>query len=386
MVAINESGLRFNPKSLRRVVIKVGSSSIILNDGMVRLGFLGKLVTTISKLLKRGTEVVLVSSGAIAMGYKRLGMDKRPVHMEDKQACASVGQSELMALYQSLFWTLGIHVGQVLLTRDDLEDRRRYINARETLSRLLELGVVPIVNENDSVSVDEIKFGDNDELSALVSGLIDADLLVLLTDVDGLYDDNPKANGGAHLISRIEPPVSRLLELAADGESSMGTGGMRSKLDAADHCSRYGIPCVIAKGRGSVLEAALSGEEVGTFVLPMDNHIGSRGRWIAKAAGAQGKLIMDAGATRAMTEGAGSLLPIGVTGVEGRFLRGAVVILADPHGNEVGRGVVRYGADDLRMIIGKPGEVIEDTLGFTFGDRIVHRNDFVLTLALGDQI
>jgi len=371
---------RFDPSSLHRIVIKVGSTSIVRPDGLVRLGFLGKLVTTVCQLHKQGANAIIVSSGAIAMGTIQLGRADRPVRIQEKQACASVGQTELMTLYQKLFSTLSMQTGQVLLTRDDLEDRRRYLNARETLLRLLELGIVPIVNENDSVSVDEIQFGDNDELSALVAGLIDADLLALLTDVDGLYDGDPQSDPNAKVIETVNQPIQELLDLAGNRGSAFGRGGMRSKLEAARLCRNFGIPCIVIRSNGSVLEQALRGEPVGTYFVPLSHKVDGRSRWLAKAAAVHGTLFLDEGATQAVTSGGKSLLPRGIAKIAGQFARGAVVILADERGKEIGRGVVHYGSADLERIIGKHGSEIESVLGFTFGDEVVHRDDIVLTM------
>jgi len=370
---------RFDPASLKRVVIKVGSSSIIQPDGMVRLGFLGKLATTIAQFHRRGVHIILVSSGAIALGRKRLGMDKRPVRIEDKQACAAAGQMELMSLYQNMLSILSLQTGQVLLARDDLEDRRRYLNARETLGRLMELGVVPIINENDSVSVDEIQFGDNDELSALVAGLIDADLLVLLTNVGGLYDDNPKTNPNAKLIEIIDRSPEEYFAYIDDKETALGKGGMRTKLGAAQICRGFGIPCVIARSKGSIVEKVLEGRPVGTYVEPLQCKVCSRNRWLAKAAAAAGGLSLDPGAVEALTKNGKSLLPRGIVKVEGSFKRGAVLALTDVKGVEIGRGITRYNSRDLQRIIGKFGNEIESILGYTFGDCVVRQDDIAFT-------
>ncbi|MDP8223021.1 MAG: glutamate 5-kinase [Candidatus Lernaella stagnicola] len=370
---------RFDPTALRRIVVKVGSSSIINEEGLVRLGFLGKLATTIGRWRRDGVETVLVSSGAIAMGSLRIGRDEPPVRIQDKQALASIGQSQLMGLYQRLLSTLGVPVGQVLLSRDDLEDRRRYLNARETLQRLLELGAVPIINENDSVAVDEIQFGDNDQLSALVAGLVGADLLVLLTNVDGLYDSDPRENPDAKVIERLDRSLEEMLEITNGKPSAFGKGGMRSKLEAAQLCHNYGIHCVIARGRGSVLQAVLAGRPTGTYVPPSERGLSGRERWLANAALVAGELVLDDGAVEAMTMGHHSLLPSGIVRLTGDFARGAVIKLVDQRGKEIGRGVVRYGRPALEKIIGKRGDEIEKTLGFTYGDRVIHRDNIVLT-------
>lgn len=365
---------RFDPASLGRIVIKVGSSSIIGEDGTVRLGFLGKVATTIGRLRQRGVEVVLVSSGAVAMGARRIGQPDQPVRIPDKQACAALGQTALMALYDQLFVTLSLFTAQVLLSRDDLEDRRRYLNAREALLRLLELGAVPVINENDSVAVDEIQFGDNDQLSALVAGLINADLLVLLTNVDGVYDDDPRENPDAKVIERIDKPLAELIDICNGKPGAFGKGGMRSKLEAARLCRQFGIHCVIARGRGSALTAVLEGKPVGTYIVPAARPVNARQRWLANAAPVAGTLQLDAGAVDAIRNQRSSLLPSGITALHGEFSRGAVVILTDPDNNEVARGVVRYNNTELQQILGRRGNEIEETLGYTYGDRVIHRD------------
>ena len=370
--------LRFDPAKLRRVVFKVGTSSILKETGLVRLGFLGKLVTTIGRLHADGVGVVLVTSGAIALGARQLGLEKRPVRLQDKQACAAAGQTELMSLYEKLFSTLGIHTGQVLLTRDALEDRRRYLYARETMLRLLEWGVVPVVNENDSVAVDEIQFGDNDELSGLVAALIDADLLVMLTDVEGLYDADPKSSPGAKIIDTLDQPIDELLDKVGGRPTRFGRGGMRSKLMAARFCRNCGIACIIAASRSNLLDPILAGEAVGSFVPP-GPRVDGRCRWLAKAATAQGSIKMDAGAAEALRLGKKSLLPKGVMSIKGEFSRGDAVILLDEKGREIGRGMARYASHDLARIKGKHGREIETVLGYTFGDEVVHRVDLALT-------
>ncbi len=367
--------IRFDPNRLRRVVIKIGSSSIVKESGRVRLGFLGQLVTVLGRLHRRGIGVVLVSSGAIAMGYTRLGFKEKPGDIPSRQACAAAGQTELMSLYQKLFETNHLQTAQVLLTRDDMEDRRRYLNARETLLKLMEFSLIPIINENDSVAVEEIQYGDNDRISALVAGAVDADLLVLMTDVDGLYTTN--SEGNRSLVPRIEGEMDDWL-MACGPNGSLGSGGMRSKLEAAGLCRQYGIPCLIARSEGVVLDRALNGEEVGTYIVAGERRLDGRHRWLLKAAGVQGALQIDEGARKALVEGKKSLLPKGVIGVEGDFARGAVVRILDADGREVGRGVVRYNAADLSRIRKCYGHEITGILGYTFGDEVIHRDNLVL--------
>ena len=374
---------RFDPAKLRRVILKVGSNSIVSKNGEVRLGFLGELVTIISRLMKAGTGVVLVSSGAIAMGFTRIGLSKKPTDIPSRQACAALGQTELMSLYQRLFDAQGTRSAQVLLVRDDLEDRRRYLNAREALLKLIDLKVVPVVNENDSVGIEEIVYGDNDLLSALVAGAVDADLLVLLTDVEGLYDSPPGVHHGAKLIHRVTGDIGVHLLSASGSSSGLGSGGMRSKLEAAALCSGLGIPTVISKADGTALGEVLSGGERGTFIPAVPRKVDSRRRWLSKAAQVQGTLTLDDGAVVAITQKQKSLLPTGITSVEGDFPRGAPISLCTTDGLEIGRGFSRYPADDLRRVIGKHGKAINRELGYTFGDEAVHKDDMVLITGLG---
>ncbi|RJO68495.1 MAG: glutamate 5-kinase [Myxococcales bacterium] len=368
---------RFDPKKLKRIVIKIGSSSIVGQDGAVRLGFLGELVALTGERVRNGAGVVLVTSGAIAMGFTRLGFAKRPADIPSRQACAAAGQTELMALYQTLFSANGQKAAQVLLTRDDIEDRRRYLNAREALSRLLALGLVPIINENDTVAVEEIVFGDNDRLSALVAGLVDADLLVLLTDVDGLCA-RPPANGEKpEVIRAIDGPLENLGAVVGRAPQKLGSGGMVSKLEAAKTCREYGIPCVIARSSGEALTRVLDGEEEGTFVAPLGRKILARERWLLRAAGVQGTLVVDDGAAAALRAGK-SLLPRGIAEAAGQFARGAVVEVKDESGAVVARGLARYAASDLRAILGKNTREIESILGYTYGSEAIHRDSLVL--------
>lgn len=372
--------LRFDAETIKRIVIKVGSSSIVNVDGEVRLGFLGQLVTVISRLQGSGKQVVLVTSGAVSMGYTRLGFAKRPTDIPSRQACAAAGQTELMALYQKLFGTHGLKSAQVLVTRDDIEDRRRYLNARDALEQLLNLGLVPVVNENDSVAVDEIQYGDNDLISALIAGIVDADLLVLLTDVDGLYDEDLADDGEPKIIPLLEGPLNGTITGVTDKPRRLGSGGMRSKLEAADLCRQYGIHAVIARSSGRRLPKIIAGEEVGTYIRPDKSRINSRRRWLFKAAAIQGSVVLDAGAAQAVTQRQKSLLPGGVKAVSGIFLRGSVIQLQDEQGLKLARGISRYKSEDLEKILGHRSDEIEQLLGYTFGDEVVHRDGLVLEM------
>jgi len=367
-------------KTSNTIVIKLGSSSIVQPDGQVRLGFLGELVSTVAKLRKKGINVVLVSSGAIAKGYTRFGFKKRPTDIPTKQTCAAVGQADMMNMYQNLFDLVGIQTAQVLLTRDDLEDRRRYINAREALLRMLSLSVLPIVNENDSVSVEEIQFGDNDQLSALVAGLISADLLVMLTDVEGLYKIVPTKTSPGELIEVVDKSVDELLPLVKSSlnGNGLGTGGMHSKLEAARLCRQYGLACIIAKSSARTLRSLARNKSVGTYFIPLEHKIDSRRIWLSMAAAVSGTLILDDGACKALLEGGHSLLPKGLVDIKGKFMRGAVVSLRQQDGHEIARGIVRYKSEALQEIKGHYGHEIESILRYTFGDEVVHCDNMVL--------
>ncbi len=373
---------RFDPTELGRIVIKIGSSSIVDADGRVNLGFLGNLVTKVQDLHRRGVGVVLVSSGAIAMGYTHLGFTQRPSEIPSRQACAALGQMKLMGLYQSLFDTNKLQTAQVLLTREDMQHRRRYLNAREALLRLIELNVIPIVNENDSVAVEEIQYGDNDLLSALVAGAVDADLLVLLTNVEGLL--LPDESGSPSLVSTVNQPLDQILNQVSNEKSAMGSGGMHSKLEAADICRTYGIHCVIAKAKGSVLKQVLQGEQTGTHFPPVVHKLVPKQRWIHQAAGTQGGIKIDEGASKAVLDHRKSLLPKGVLSVDGSFIRGAVIAIKNENGQEIARGVTRYNSKDLQKIQGCFGHEIESILGYTFGDEVVHCDNLVPTLHNGN--
>lgn len=361
------------------IVVKLGSSSIVEPNGEIRLGFLGELATSIARLRDKNIGVVLVSSGAIAKGFTRLGLLKRPSDIPTKQACAAIGQADIMNMYQNLFSLLNIQTAQVLLTRDDLEDRRRYLNAREAIMRMLSLGVLPIVNENDSVSVEEIQFGDNDQLSALVAGLISADLLVLMTDVEGLYKTVPSEDSQGKLIRVVDQPIDELVSLVQKNNgNTLGTGGMCSKLEAARLCRQYGTHCIIAKSSADTLKMLMHNQPVGTYFVPLDHKIDSRRIWLSMAAAVNGTLTIDGGAAKALLKGGNSLLPRGVKNISGQFLRGSVVSVVDENGEEIARGVVRYKYSDLEKIMGHYGSEIESILNYTFGDEVIHCDNMVL--------
>lgn len=376
----------------RRIVIKLGTHVITHPEAGLALGRLCSLVEGVAAIHRQGREVVLVSSGAVGMGQRALGLRHRPDSLGLRQACAAVGQGQLMALYSQNFGQLGVKVAQVLLTQEDLGDRDRALCVRTTLTRLLELDVVPILNENDSVSVRELveyrrgqgvegptlEFGDNDGLSARVAVALDADLLVLLTDVDGLFTANPRTDPTAQRIGELADIDDTTLARAVGG-SIGGTGGMASKLEAARLASRAGIPVLITSGHHpGALELALGGADVGTLVSPQSRRSQHR-RQIAAWAQSRGALIVNDGAIAAMAERKASLLPVGLVRVDGEFSRGDVVEIRDGSGRVHGRGLVNYDASDCRLLAGRQSTEIAGVLGWRGYDAIVTRNNLVLS-------
>jgi glutamate 5-kinase len=362
----------------RRIVVKVGSNLVTapgLGSDPDRIERLAADVAAI----RQDREVALVSSGAIATGMARLALAERPRSIPEKQAAAAVGQSALMWQYEIAFKRYGIAVGQVLLTAQDIGDRTRYLNARNTLLALLGFGVVPVVNENDTVAVEEIKVGDNDNLSALVASLIEADLLVLLTDVGGLYTADPARQSGATKLDTVAEVTHEILAMAGTHGDGVSVGGMATKLQAAQKAAASGVPMVIASGRErGVLARILSGEAVGTYFVPKADRLGARKRWIAFAVPPQGRLIVDAGAARALTRQGRSLLPSGVTAVDGEFAAGDVVAVVDGESREFARGLVNFDAGELRRIRGAKTQEIEPRLGYRSVDEVIHRDNLVI--------
>jgi len=364
---------------VRRLVVKVGTGLITqpkLGPDPDRIAALAGEIAAV----REGREVVLVTSGAIATGMARLTLAERPRSIPEKQAAAAVGQSALMWHYEHAFKRHGLPVGQVLLTAHDISDRARYLNARNTLLALLRFGVLPVVNENDTVAVEEIKVGDNDNLSALVASLIDADLLVVLTDVDGLYTSDPEKDATATKIDTVDTITEEIERLVWRGTGKGSVGGMATKLQAAQKAAAAGVPMVIASGRKQgVLARILKGEPVGTYFAPKADRLGARKRWIAFAVSPQGRLTVDAGALEALTHRGKSLLPSGVVKVDGDFAAGEVVGLAgDGDGREFARGLVNFDADELRKIQGAKTREIVQRLGYKSVDEVIHRDNLVL--------
>jgi glutamate 5-kinase len=361
------------------LVVKVGSS-LVTNDGRgLDGGAIAGWAAQVAELRRMGRKVVLVSSGAIAEGMQRLGWTRRPHAMHELQAAAAVGQMGLVQCYESAFRGHGLHTAQVLLTHADLADRQRYLNARSTLRGLLALGVVPVINENDTVVTDEIKLGDNDTLGALVANLIEADALVILTDQAGLFDSDPRKNPSAKFIDSMAADHPDLEKIAGGTGSALARGGMLTKVQAAKRAARSGAHTVIASGREpEVLVRLARGERIGTLLTAGTVPLAARKQWLADHLSVSGRLRLDAGAARALTRDGKSLLPIGVVEVSGDFERGAVVGCLDPQGREVARGLVNYSAGETRKIMRRPSAEIEGLLGYVDAPELIHRDNLVL--------
>ena len=363
----------------KRIVVKVGSS-LVTNQGTgLDMGALGNWAKQIATLRTQGCEVVLVSSGAIAEGMQRLGWKQRPSAVHELQAAAAVGQMGLVQAYESCFRQHQLNAAQVLLTHADLADRERYLNARSTLRTLLKLGVIPIINENDTVVTDEIKFGDNDTLGALVANLIEADALIILTDQDGLYTADPRKDTSATLISVALASDAKLEAMAGGAGSHIGRGGMITKVLAAKRAARSGAHTVIASGHErDVLPRLLQGESIGTLLTTTSLSLDARKQWLADHLQVSGKVMLDAGAVRVLRNDGKSLLPIGVTQVNGEFQRGAVVAVLDTDGHDIARGLINYSAAEARRIAGKASGEIENILGYVDEPELIHRDNLVL--------
>lgn len=363
----------------KRIVVKVGSSILASVEKGLHQEVFSHLAREISELKRQGYEIILVSSGAIAAGMEKLGYKTRPQSITQKQATAAVGQGRLMNIYEGYFSRDQQMVAQILLTHDDLSHRRRFLNARNTLLTLLELGIIPIINENDTVVVDEIKFGDNDNLSALVTNLIEADLLIILTDIDGLCDSDPRYNPNAKCIPLIEDIDMDMEGMIGDTQGEWRVGGMVSKIQAAQKASCSGIPTVIACGtKAGILHQILKGKEVGTLILPKKATLSSRKHWIAFNLKPKGNVVVDDGAKKAIVQKGKSLLPSGVVKVKGFFDRGDSVSCLGPRGKEFARGLVNYSASELERIRGLRSEQIEKALGYKYSDEVIHRDDLVV--------
>ena len=363
----------------KTVVVKVGSS-LVTNEGRgLDVAAIARWAEQIAKLRSLGKKVILVSSGAIVEGMQRLGWTRRPHAMHELQAAAAVGQMGLVQCYESCFRKHGLHTAQVLLTHADMADRQRYLNARSTLRTLLALGVVPVINENDTVVTDEIKLGDNDTLGALVTNLVEADALIILTDQAGLYEADPRKDREAKLVQEAAAHDARLEAMAGGIGSALAKGGMLTKVQAAKRAARSGAHTVIANGREpEVLLRLAQGEAIGTLLVAQTVPLAARKQWLADHLTVSGRLTLDAGAVKALVRDGKSLLPIGVVEVAGAFERGAVVGCLDPRGREVARGLVNYAAEETRKILRKPSAEIESILGYVDEPELIHRDNLVL--------
>lgn len=366
-------------KNINRVMVKVGSSTLSHPTGRLNIDQMERLVRQLADLHNSGKEVVLVSSGAQSAGIGKLGLTRKPKTMPKRQAVAAIGQGLLMHMYEKLFSEYGIIVAQVLITREDIMDRGRFLNARNALNALLQLGTIPIINENDTIATDELKFGDNDTLSAMLASLIDSELLLVLSDIEGLYTGNPKTNPNAKLIPEVSEINCDIEKLAGGTGSKLGTGGMVTKIQAARVATNSGIPMIIAQGKSEkVITRIINGEQLGTLFMPKDNRLHSKKLWIAIGSNITGKIYVDEGAKKALQEKGKSLLPSGVIDIAGEFEIGHTVDVY--FGEEkIGRGVVNYSSNDALKIMGKKTGQIQKILGHKDFDEIIHRNNFVLS-------
>ena len=366
-------------KNVKRLVLKIGSRVLTGEDRELDLGVIAGIAEQVATARAEGREVILVTSGAVAAGRGVLGLADRPRTIPEKQAAAAVGQTRLMRAYEDAFDRQGLTCAQLLLTHADLADRTRFLNARATIETLLACGAVPVINENDTVAVEEIKFGDNDNLSALVTNLADAQLLVILTDIDGFYDADPRENPDARLVPLVRV-ITREVERAAGGSgSAIGTGGMATKIAAAKKAGKSGAATLMANGKTPAsLTLALAGEEVGTLFLPAGESLTSRKHWIAFTLKPKGRLVVDEGARKVLARQGRSLLPSGVIRVEGEFGRGTCVRVCGPDGTEFARGLVDYAHTEVALLIGHRSSEIETILGYKYGDEVIHRDNLVI--------
>jgi len=366
----------------KKIIVKLGSMVLAAPGGGVDQNLIDRLAQEMADLSRQGRVFVIVSSGAILMGMQEMGRRQRPRTVQEKQALAAIGQNRLMRAYMESFSRHGIKVGQVLLTREGLDNRPRFVMARNTLETLLHMGVIPVINENDTVAVDEIRFGDNDFLASMVVNLADADLLILLTNTRGLFSRDPRLGEGK-LVEVVEDVDEAVLGMAG-GAGAAGTGGMSSKVLAAKRVAHMGVPTVIADGRTpGAIKSILQGEPVGTLFLPSPEKLASRKHWIAYSANPKGTLVIDDGAVKALTVGKKSLLPSGILEVKGRFENGALVRCVNREGREIARGVTEFSSGQIRMVRGRHSKDIELILGSCPGEEIIHRDDLVILKGKG---
>ena len=364
----------------KRWVIKIGSA-LITNDGLgLNRNGIAEWVRQMATLRQQGIELVLVSSGAVAQGMTRLGWKKRPSALHELQAAAAIGQMGLVQAYESAFQQYELHTAQVLLTHDDLSNRQRYLNARSTLRTLLGHGIIPVVNENDTVVFEEIQFGDNDTLAALVANLVEADHMIILTDQQGLYNKNPRQYADAELVSEANANDKSLDAMVSKVGGELGRGGMYTKLRAARLASRSGTSTVIASGREeNILLDIHNGHSVGTYLLSEHEQVTARKQWLAGHLQLRGKLMLDQGACKVLREKGSSLLAVGVRGVEGKFRRGEVVACVDEQGQEVARGLVNYNSDEVTKLVGQSSDKIESILGYVDEEELIHRDNMIIS-------
>lgn len=370
---------RENLCNAKRIVVKVGTSTLTHATGKLNLLRIEKLARELSDLANQGKQIILVTSGAVGAGMDRLGLKEKPKTIPEKQAAAAVGQGILLHIYEKMFGEYGQIVGQVLLTRADSVNRKRYTNSRNTLMALLNQGVIPIINENDAVSIDELKIGDNDTLSAMVASIIDADLLIILSDVEGVYTANPQTDPKAVLLSEITDITPDIEELAGGPGTMRGTGGMHTKIQAAKIAVNSGVAMVIATGgREGLVREVLEGNNIGTIFISKENRLQIRKRWLAFGVSVSGRVTVDTGCERALLEGGSSLLAAGVTDVNGDFEQGNTISIVNEGGRELARGITNYCAEDVKKIMGAHTHDITQLLGSKPYDEIIHRDNLVL--------
>ncbi len=370
---------RENIGEAQRIVVKVGTSTLTHETGKLNFFRIERLVRELSDLVNQGKEIVLVSSGAVGAGMERLGLTEKPKTIPEKQAAAAVGQGVLLHVYEKIFAEYGQTVGQVLLTREDSVKRSRYVNSRNTLLQLLAMGVIPIINENDAVAVDELKIGDNDTLSAMVGTIVDADLIIILSDVDGVYTANPQTNPEAKLLSEIVDITPEIDELAGGPGTLRGTGGMYTKIQAAKIAVNAGIALVIASGtQDGVVREILTGQDVGTLFPSKHNRLQVRKSWLAFGSRIAGDVQVDSGCAKAIVKTGSSLLAAGIVKVQGEFEQGKTIRILDPNGRELARGLSNYSSSEIERIRGKHTDEISSVLGYKTTDEVVHRDHLVL--------
>ncbi len=364
---------------VKRIVFKIGTSTLTHSTGLLDLNRIEKIVRQLTNIHNKGIEIVLVSSGAIGAGMGKLGLKKRPKTIPEKQAAAAVGQGVLLHMYEKLFSEYGKTVAQILLTKEDILNRKRFLNARNTFFTLFNQGVIPIINENDAVAVDEIKFGDNDTLSAMVTSVVEADLLILLSDIDGLYDSNPKENANAKLIDYVDTITDEVKRAAGGAGTTFGTGGMVTKIKSAEIALSSGASMMIVNGSyENIINHALEGRNVGTFFKAKQNPLQGRKCWITYNTLIKGEIKVDQGAKKALVEGRKSLLPAGIVSIDGLFEKGDIVSIIDSLGNEVARGLTNYTSSEVNIIKGCKTSLIEEKIGYKSYDEVVHANNLVI--------